>query len=247
MLTQVMLLCFLVSAPQAAMVDDVQEMARSLRSEAPDLALQIDQMQPLKNRAGGLYFPGADLMSPTGQVLIQDRILARRDGAQVRAALVYALNQDHRFPWSVIEQEVALVRTAMLHGYKGLDTQESAEVLALALADSDPGVRAEAVRLIGYRTQWDGLSQPLVAALQDDASEVRRLSARSLGWLGVREGFTPLRTLLQDPSPDVRAAAVRALGKIDMQAARSLPAFKQLSAQETHPAVQRELRRVVGP
>ena len=85
MLTQVLLSCFLVSAPQAAMVDDVQEIARSLRSESPDLALQIDQMQPLKNRAGGLYFPSPDLMSPTGQVLIQDRILARRDSAQVRA------------------------------------------------------------------------------------------------------------------------------------------------------------------
>ena len=247
LITQAFAACLLMTAAHAGGLDDVQQLAHEVRIVDPQVATRVDHMQPVKNRAGSLYFPGADLMSPTAQLLIQDRILARKDNPEVRAALSYALNQEHRFSWAVIEQEEPLVRVAMLHGHKGLNAQDSTEVLKRALLDGDPAVRAEAVRLIGYRTEWRGLEQRLIAALQDDAPEVRRLTARSLGWLGIADGFTPLQLCLDDADPGVRAAAVRALGKIDAMSAKAMPKINQMRVQDQHPAVQRELSRVVQP
>ena len=247
MISATLLSLLLVAPGHAGVLTDIADEALQVRADHPDVALRVDQMQPMKNLAGGWYFPGPDLVGPVAQTLIQERILARRDDTPVRAALVYALEQENRFSWSNIELEEPLVRVAMIHGYKGLDTPQSAVVLGLAMNDIDASVRAEAVRLVGYRTASKGLEPALIQALQDDAAEVRKLSARSLGWLSTTDGFEPLRLLLNDQDADVRAAAVRALGKIDLTAARKLPELERLSMDGAHPSVQRAAQRIAKP
>jgi len=225
---------------------ELREAADTLRMEQPEISLRVDEMRPIKNRAGAWFFPGADLAKPAAQLLIQDRILSRDDEASVRVALVYALDSEHRFSWSIIESEEADVRAAMLHGYKGLNTPTSAVVLSRALQDSSADVRAEAARLAGYRSDLTDLKPHLMSGLRDESADVRQLAVRSLGWLGVADAFGPVSTLLQDPEPNVRIAAVRALGKMDLPKARALPELKAL-ATDTEPAVQRAVRRVVQP
>ena len=217
-----------------------------IRAEHPEIGIRVDTMQPIRNRAGAWFFPGADLTHPFAQILIKERIRARQDEASIRVALVYALEPEHRFGWHEIASEDPAVRAAMLHGYKGLDTQESGAVLRHALQDESALVRAEAARLVGYRKEVGILSSSLLVGLTDPSEDVRRLAVRSLGWLEVKEAFLPVSGLLDDASPDVRVAVVRALAKIDIQRARALPAINALQVDQ-HARVQRAVKRVLQP
>jgi len=246
MMSFILTVCLAATSHAVELDTRVLLVPEDVRLAHPEIVERVSDMEPVRNRAGAWYFPGADLTHPVAQALIQERVLARQDDESVRVALVYALDAEHRFDWSVIESEESSVRAAMIHGYKGLDTQESSAVLSSALRDASPVVRAEAARLVGYRPEAAELTPVLLAGLADTSAEVRRLSVRSLGWLEAKEAFSGVSKLLDDSAPSVRIAAVRALGKIDLQRARALPKMKALEA-DTNPGVQRALRRVVAP
>ncbi len=83
------------------------------------------------------------------------------------------------------------------------------------LADRDPEVRAEAVDALG-RFREARFTEPLMAALRDSDSNVRRLAARALGEIGVgaTQAVSALAGLLEDEDKPVRQAAAEALKKI---------------------------------
>ncbi len=246
MLSLLLTICLSTVSHGGAVDDELRLTVADIRSAHPDVALRVDEMQPIRNRAGSWYFPGADLTNPLAQTLIKDRIRTRRDEAPIRIALVYALEPENRFAWREIETEEPSVRVAMLHGYKGLNTSQSGEILARALQDGSSSVRAEAARLVGYRNDVESLSSSLMVVLSDPSEDVRRLAVRSLGWLQVQEAFVPVSALLKDSAPSVRVAAVRALGKIDHDQARALPAISTLKVDED-PSVQRAVKRILRP
>jgi hypothetical protein len=226
--------------------NDIDSTAAQIRMDQPEVAVRVDEMRPLKNRAGQWFFPGRDLTTPAAQVLIQDRLLDAADIPGVRVALAYALDEEHRLPWSVISEQTAVVRVALLHGYKKVETSDSTAVLNRAMQDDAAEVRAEAVRLAGYQADIGVLETRLMNGLQDADLNVRMLSARTLGWHEVREAFAPVSVLLNDPSADVRVAAVRALGKLDPVQAKSMVEIQRF-AEGDHPGLQRAAKRVMKP
>ncbi len=63
----------------------------------------------------------------------------------------------------------------------------------------------------------------LIAALDSDNGNVRRLAASALGKLKAVEAVEPLRTLLEkEPGPQVRQYAIKALGSIGAEQARTI-------------------------
>jgi HEAT repeat protein len=54
---------------------------------------------------------------------------------------------------------------------------------------------------------------PLIAALQDGASDVRKEAIRALGRIHDERAIDPIIALLQDADSEVRRAAVRTLGQ----------------------------------
>lgn len=88
-----------------------------------------------------------------------------------------------------------------------------------AINDENESVRVRVVEALGTRDE-KVVIQPVIKALQnDDNSDVRRIAARSLGYIGDEQGLEPLIDALCDTAPEVRA-----------QAAESLETFKQQSA-----------------
>ena len=228
------------------LANDIDRVADQVRADHPEVAVRVDEMLPLKNRADQWFFPGRDLTTPEAQILIQDRLLDGKDTPDVRVALAYALDEEHRFPWTIIAEQTAVVRVALLHGYKRVKDADSVAVLGRAMQDDVAEVRAEAVRLAGYQADIGALTPRLVDGLQDADLNVRMLSARTLGWHAVQEAFTPVSVLLADPSADVRVAVVRALGKIDPERAKSMVEIQRLTEGD-HPGLQRAAKRVMNP
>lgn len=225
---------------------DIQEVADVIRHERPQIAERVDQMEPIKNRAGQWFFPGADLTDPAAQVLIQDRLLKAVDAPAVRVALAYALDEHHRLPWDVIRTQEPELRMAMLHAYKNVASEAAVDVLASAMKDEAKMVRAEAVRLAGYLPQLGSLSQSVVTGLQDEDPSVRMMSVRALGWHEVSEAFTPVVGMLSDPDTQVRLAAIRALGKIDRERATGLTEIQRFAVGDD-PALRRAVERLARP
>ncbi|MBE2315597.1 HEAT repeat domain-containing protein [Solirubrobacter sp. CPCC 204708] len=87
----------------------------------------------------------------------------------------------------------------------------------------DPGVRANAIELLGFTgdaTDADALDKALredhaiAASSWGEHAEVRAAAARALGRIGTRRAAAGLRGALNDPAPFVRTAAAHALGRI---------------------------------
>lgn len=74
-------------------------------------------------------------------------------------------------------------------------------------------VRHKAAWALG-RIRDNHAVEPLIAALKDEAANVKSTAAGALGEIGDNQAVEPLIAELKDETPDVRSAAVKALGKI---------------------------------
>ena len=222
---------------------DASPSAADVRASHPALADKIDDLQPKKNRAGKYYFPGHHLTAPEAQVLLVDRLLSGRDAVAVQVALAYALDGDHRLPWSTIKRQPADVRAALLAGYKRHGKADAVEALSGGLEDDSEAVRFEAARLLGHRPDLksERLVKGLKRGLSAETIDLRWASVRALSWRGDPGSFDAIKPLLADPDAKVRGAAVRALGVLDKARAKALPEVAAL-ANDPNRHVQRAFR-----
>lgn len=92
--------------------------------------------------------------------------------------------------------------------------QQVTDALNQLQNDPDPGKRAIAASLLGadrFREYSQAAVEPLIAALQDEAFEVRAAAAKALGKIGDPRAIDPLQELLRDNMSPVRDAAAEAL------------------------------------
>lgn len=94
-----------------------------------------------------------------------------------------------------------------------VDAAEATPYLAVALADSEPPVRAVAASVAGIIGAED-LTQALIAALSDRDASVRAAAATALGNLRARDAADVVARALGDRDADVRRAAVEALAEL---------------------------------
>jgi len=123
-----------------------------------------------------------------------------------------------RFNFAVFSAALLLVAgcdrpvpSAPAHSPVSLDT--NATVLADALRDRDPEIRAAAAQLIAAHSIAINPGA-LIRGLDDSNPNVRRHCATALGRLRAGEAIRPLFMLLQDDNWFVRAEAAAALGQI---------------------------------
>lgn len=114
------------------------------------------------------------------------------------------------------EARVAIVRAAGALAHTGVN-----DLLATAMADADPSVRAAAVA--AWRdVRWQAAAQPVVALLRDSDSHVRAQAAAAVGGLVEQSGRAQLEVLVVgDPDPVVRRNAAWALGQLGNAGSRA--------------------------
>lgn len=87
------------------------------------------------------------------------------------------------------------------------------------LADPDPQVRLRVAEALGTRDEPE-VVPPLIGVLQQDGEQaVRRVAARSLGYIGDTRATQPLIAALDDAEAQVRSQAAEALGSLGDAAA----------------------------
>jgi HEAT repeat protein len=108
------------------------------------------------------------------------------------------------------------VRSASLVALRTIPGFRDGSVAAPLVADSDAGVRSDAVITIGM-FKYAGGASALVSALSDPSQTVRKKAAWALGEIGAPASVAggPLQTAAaNDPSPLVRSLAKAALTKL---------------------------------
>ncbi|TDR04911.1 HEAT repeat domain-containing protein [Paraburkholderia silvatlantica] len=107
------------------------------------------------------------------------------------------------------------------------DARALAPLAALAAGDAHADVRRAAVGALGFALPSDPtIVDALLAALRDDAWQVREEAATTLGKLRATSASEPLIAALDDAYWQVRLRAVRALGQLrDAQAASAVAAL----------------------
>ncbi len=112
-----------------------------------------------------------------------------------------------------IAEAVYTVRRVALYGLGYTASRRAADLLAgpLGLGDPDFRLRAVAVRSLGVLGFPDSVPRVL-AALRDEAAEVRWTAAAVLGRLGDRRAVAPLIDLLDDENAEARRQAALGLG-----------------------------------
>jgi len=236
-------LCLGFNAIASDFSDRTLEASESTQRIQPELAQWVNNLQPIRNRAGQFYFPGEALGQADAQALLMVRLLNAKDSPEVRTSLAYALDSSVLIPWAHIAEEPdAGVRAAMIHLTKHNKSPESAKLLNQALRDPAPEVRTEAARLAGYAQTTPQLEQALLACLKDPSGDVRAFSARSLGWQGNIKSFEAIQRLLRDPDAPVRDRALQALAALDTPRTQALPELIGLQKDSHSPLARRAKR-----
>jgi HEAT repeat protein len=123
------------------------------------------------------------------------------------------------------DADVRLEAVAVLGWLK--DARALAPLAAVATGDPHADVRRVAVGALGFAAPSDTAAlDALIAALRDDAWQVREEAATTLGKLRASAARAPLVAALDDAYWQVRLRAARALGKLhDTQAAPAIAAL----------------------
>jgi len=118
------------------------------------------------------------------------------------------------------------------------------DALVRAIEDPEPGVRSQAVGVLGLLHVEDARNE-IIGALHDEDEIVRMFAAGTLGSMREASAREPLIERLADPSDLVRGAAVYALGMIGD--APSMDAIRRLSETESSSSVITKIGEALGP
>jgi len=172
------------------------------------------------------------------------RFLQSDPSPSVRAAAAdslghFALVRSSKPGWSAILQRV---RTALLASFRNredplnttqvrrnalesaalfADDEEIASAIRDAYTDTDPALRAAALRAMGstFNASWESI---IIGELDSPHPELRFEAARSAGELWSHKAVPRLAQMIADPDPDVRRMAVWALGQIGGKQAKAV-------------------------
>ncbi|MHB8453217.1 MAG: HEAT repeat domain-containing protein [Acidiferrobacterales bacterium] len=113
----------------------------------------------------------------------------------------------------------ASVRAAVLRALRPLRLPGSLQPALDALASSDPGVRREAVGVLGYLKDSGALAALAAIAESDPETEVRRSAVGAIGYAASTEVAAALIKALRDPAWRVRQESAATLGKLQLSVA----------------------------
>jgi HEAT repeat protein len=115
------------------------------------------------------------------------------------------------------------VRSAALRALRELRFADAFDPALHALADATPGVRLEAVAVLGWLKDERALAPLAALATADDDTEVRRTAVGSLGFAPTLHevAINALLGALRDAVWQVREEAATTLGKLRAQVARA--------------------------
>lgn len=217
----------------------------------PAFAEPASEATPLTTRAGFLRFTGDVWRTPGATSIVLDRYLHGGEDPAVRAALADLLPRTEG-EWVDVVASVftaepdPLVRAVFLADLKRVDHPQVITLLALGVADSEPRVREEAARVMGWRSEEADLwVDPLLVLLGDSHGGTRAAAARSLGNLQASAATPALRPLLADADGEVRLQALRALERTSPDGVRSFAELATL-ARDPDPRVARAAAQLLG-
>ncbi len=118
-----------------------------------------------------------------------------------------------------IAQQLYQIRWQAIYGLGYTGAEQAAEIVATALKDPDPRIRAVALRSLGVLGNAK-YHDSIVAMLNDRSAEVRWMAARVLGRSGVESASETLIRSLADTNAQVRLESALALGYLNAAAAK---------------------------
>jgi len=127
-----------------------------------------------------------------------------RDNIETHSALLRVLKEEKR-PYAVKMAAYLFQKT---------DHIESIREIALLLQSSKEDWRRQHCATALGKIGSEKAVNPLITALQDEASNVRGSAATALGRIGSEKAVDPLITALQDEASNVRGSATLAIGHI---------------------------------
>ncbi len=201
----------------------------------PELAEVAWSIAPRITRAGTPRLTYSELYLPALAPVFIERLLVQGESDGVRMALVEVLPRVGG-EWSeplislMASEPSAVVRMTIAEVARKADPASARLLLELAVADTDPDVRAAAMRSIPYVEGGAGMEQHILAGMSDPDPIVRGFAARAAGWCGVGVAWGRLVELLADDDATSRLYALRALERIDASAARQLPQVTAMHA-----------------
>lgn len=225
------------------------EVLKGLRTR-PRLHEEIRAAVPAFDRAGRPRFDLPVMRDPAARAAVVERFLHAGDPAPVRAALALSLI-GLRGDWDTLQYQLlaqeqeAEVRLILVSSMRRAGLSAARTGLDLGLTDSDPAVRAEACRAVGWRSDGDLWAEQLVTALDDEDVEVQAMAARAVGWRQVDSAFGALLPGLDHASAEVRLHSLRALWRLNEEATSVLPELLKLQ-RDSDQRVSRLAHRLVS-
>jgi len=159
-------------------------------------------------------------------VALEDKDWRLRRAALAVAGVVRDLRRLRPLLIDALQDEQWRVRAVAAHAARALgelNDPAAFEVLAIALGDKQPNVRASAVRALAELKDPRVFARVVAVLREDQNSYVRWHAAAALGELGDPRAVEPLTAALKDEDEIVRKNARRALEKIKKKAAQLPP------------------------
>jgi len=229
---------------------DVVLSADTLAQSQPELARVIATGNPGLSRSGQPIFPDASWRVPEAAGALLVRIAEGGESAGVRVGLLDALSRTKGDWASAVvgllgHESNPEVRRMMVEILREAPVAQARAGITLGLSDSDAGVRAASVRVVGNHIDGVKLGDLAVAGLLDLTPGVRTEAARSIGYAGFTDGFGAVQALLTDSDADVRYRALRSLQKLNASMVAGLPELSTL-ATDADPRISREASKLLG-
>jgi HEAT repeat protein len=180
-------LMLMLSVSTMASADSLDDKVAAICTDDVALCARLATTQPVRNRAGGLHFVGADLDREDASWVLLRRLLLGQDSEAIRAALVPAcapvLTQNTALSLRVLSSPSPRVRARLVGQLRGVSLKVAAPVLVVAAVDEDDRVREVTAMVMGYLEDAPAYRQILQKLSKDDSPAVRAMSARSVRFM----------------------------------------------------------------
>jgi len=207
---------------------------RELQKSDPALLDRLEKLQPARAVDGELSFAAEALHDRRAATVLLRRLLAGKDPAEVRGAIVDALpatggDWQEGAAAMVGLDASPLVRKKLIEVMRYAEPPHSIHGLRLGFKDEDPDVNVAAARAAGFHKQGAELFTELYSATFDTDWDLRAAAVQALGMLKVPRSREILIKALGDEEREVRLQALLALEQLDPDGLLELPELDKLA------------------